>query len=166
MKKKDRISDVTFSKQDDDWRFVNITDGKPYTLTDRAATVLMYLRTMPQPEGGGNTSFPMLDRFGNVLSKEDLKLIRKKNKNKKKKKREKQKQQQEQQQQDEVLHVESSCDPEDHLTISPEAGKILIFYDMKEDGTFEPKSSHAGCAVLGDKHAKFTMTKWLQIPLP
>jgi hypothetical protein len=164
--KKSKNIDVIFSKENDDWKFENITDGRAYTLTDRAATILIYLRTMPQG-GGGNTSFPLLDRFGNVLSKESLRLIRRKNLNndrQKKKKKEKEKDN-DGDEEEETIPVEHSCDPNDHLTIAPEAGKLLIFYDMKEDGSFEPKSSHAGCSVLGDV-PKYTVTKWLQIPLP
>ena len=63
------------------------------------------------------------------------------------------------------LFVENSCDPEEHFTVPPVVGRLLIFYDMKEDGSLDPRSSHAGCAVLGDE-PKFTITKWMQVGLP
>lgn len=73
--------------------------------------------------------------------------------------------QKQQQQRHLKIAVENCCDPDEHYTVAPAVGRLLIFYDMKEDGTLDPRSSHAGCAVLGDE-PKFTITKWMQVGLP
>jgi prolyl 4-hydroxylase len=125
-----------------DGKFAAIDDGKEFTSLDRAATMLLYLRTMP-PGGGGNTSFPRLRPNGTRLTASGHP--------KKGHRRD--------------APQDAACDPSEHLTVAPVRGRLLLFYSLHTDGTFDRFAAHAGCAVLGDT-AKYTITKWLMVPLP
>ena len=122
-------------------------DGRAYTMLDRAASVLLYLRTMPLA-GGGTTSFPLLDPSGAHVGP-----LRK-----------------------QAKHAaggavvraaagENACNASLRLNIRPVQGRLLLFYSMTEEGVTDGRSLHAGCEVLGDT-PKWSITKWLQVPLP
>lgn len=152
--------------------FANISDGKEYTMTDRAVTTLLYLRG---DIVGGNTSFPLLKTDATPFRAGEAKELKQRRKALKKQQQKLKKQEMMEKNHDDNatkdendeshLAVEASCDPNDHFTVAPAVGRLLIFYDLKEDGGLDPRASHAGCAVLGDK-PKFTITKWMQIGLP
>jgi prolyl 4-hydroxylase len=53
----------------------------------------------------------------------------------------------------------SSNDCETGLKVRPELGKVIVFYNMKMDGTIDPQSLHGACPVR--QGIKWAANKWI-----
>jgi len=103
----------------------------------RAATVLMYLGDV---EEGGETHFPEAVPLGDAgeVDPDTGRPLRAPG------------------------HPNTCGGVEQHtgLAVHPKKGDAVLFYTVKEDGTVDSRSMHAGCAVV--KGEKWTATKWIR----
>ena len=55
--------------------------------------------------------------------------------------------------------------PEPFLMVRPKKGSAVLFYNLKPNGVADSTAIHAGCPVLSSVREKWVATKWLMISL-